>query len=397
MRRDLLEMGFKNVIELNHGESLGLGGDFEITSYHFSPFLDSTLVIEGDGYTLFNANDAKVMGLPLMQIVKRHPRIDFVFRSHSSANSRLCFEIIDRPSMPIDDAISYVRDFARFVHATGAKYAIPFASNHCFLHKDVFHLNQSVTTPKMVASYFEANKLRTPQLQIMVTGDYWSDADGFVTTNTDYFTNRQERLEQYRADNRAILDKYYAQEARATITLTHFNDYFTRVFQAMPGLVRRMYRDNPILYVLSAGDSRRLFEVDIGRRQVRNVTDYNDHTHPIQIHTSAAVMRQCMAMNLFSHLAISKRVRYRVTAKKKCLLTFLNLFFNFYEYEFLPLGRIMNRRFLSCWIRRWRELVLYFQIGKEVALGRAFNFSRYLPSLNNVDRVAKSFDIQKSS
>src|ERR1044071_875115 len=35
MRRDLLEMGFLNVIELHHGESFKLGDDFKLTSYHF--------------------------------------------------------------------------------------------------------------------------------------------------------------------------------------------------------------------------------------------------------------------------------------------------------------------------------------------------------------------------
>ncbi len=43
------------------------------------------------------------MGLTLKQITRKHRPIDFVFRSHSSANERLSYEIIDEPETPVDD------------------------------------------------------------------------------------------------------------------------------------------------------------------------------------------------------------------------------------------------------------------------------------------------------
>ena len=89
MYRDLKTLGFGNIARLRHGERLVIADDFAITSDHFSPYTDSALVIEGEGYTLLNANDAKFMGLPLKQIIDRHPGMHFVFRSHSSANNRV--------------------------------------------------------------------------------------------------------------------------------------------------------------------------------------------------------------------------------------------------------------------------------------------------------------------
>src|ERR1041385_8919845 len=89
-RRDLADMGFTNVIEVGHARSVVLQDDFTITSYQFSHWGDSALVIEADGVTLLNANDAKFMGLPLRQILSNHKRVDFAFRSHSSANDRIC-------------------------------------------------------------------------------------------------------------------------------------------------------------------------------------------------------------------------------------------------------------------------------------------------------------------
>ena len=96
-------MGCTHITELRHGEPFEVGPNFKITSYQFGYFPDSVLVIEADGKVILNANDCKTMGLPLRQILGRHPRIDFVLRSHSSANARLCFEIMDRGGSHIDD------------------------------------------------------------------------------------------------------------------------------------------------------------------------------------------------------------------------------------------------------------------------------------------------------
>jgi UDP-MurNAc hydroxylase len=380
MRRDLHAMGFAKVIELQHGESLALSGDFTITSYHFDLCLDSVLIVEAEGYTLFNANDAKVMGAPLRQILRRHPGIDFVFRSHSSANARACFELLDAPATAVDDPTRYARDFALFVCAVRARYAIPFASNHCHLHKETFHFNDLVTTPCMVADYFKTYHIDTPQIRIMVSGDSWSDTEGFVVAEHDYFENRQRHLDAYVERTKATLEALYAQEARATVTQPEVARYFAGVFRAMPALWRRLYRNNAVLYVLTAGETVYYFEVDFYCQEVRELTAYTDQSHPIQIHTAVAVLRHCMASGLFAHLPISKRVRYRVTTEKKYLLTLLNLFFDWYEYELLPLRRILNRYFVTAWLRRWRELYLYAQIVKDVVFRRGFDYARYLPA-----------------
>ncbi len=379
MRRDLHDMGFHHVIELRHGESLQLGFDFTITSYHFSLFLDSALVIDAGGYTLFNANDSKLMGAPLKQVLRQHPNVDFVFRSHSSANARACFEFIDQPLEAVDDPTRYVRDFARFTQAVGATYAIPFASNHCHLHPDTFRFNRAVTTPRMVEDYFRAHGLETPRVRVMVSGDSWSDADGFAIAKIDYFDDRQKHLAAYRDDKQATLARQAAVEAQTRIRKRHLDRYFGQVFNAMPRLWRRMYRHHPILYVLTAGERQYLFEVDLYQQVVCQLESYNDQSHPIQIHTSVALMRHCMGAHLFSHLAISKRVCYRVHSDQKRLMTGLNLFFNLYEYEMLPMRRLCTWRFFTAWRRRWRELWFYLRVGMSFAAGRGFDAARYLP------------------
>ncbi|WP_437785984.1 hypothetical protein [Sorangium sp. So ce1097] len=380
MKRDLLDMGFKEIIELGHGETFRPCRDFALTSYHFGPFLDSALVVEAEGITLFNANDAKLTGGPLHQLLARHPRIDFVFRSHSSANGRLCYEVVDAPGAPVDDIEAYIASFARFVKRTGARYAVPFASNHCFLHKDVFAFNNTIQTPRMVEEHFRKHGITSPELKVMLTGDSWSTDAGFsISAETArYFDDRDAMLERYRDEKKAKLEKFYALEARTRISKEEVEKYFSRFCAATPAAVRRVFRGRPITYVLQ-GAERYVFEVDLDRGTVEQRQEPRATADgPLEIHTSAFILRQCMALDLFCHLPISKRVRYRVSKRTKRYIQILNYLFNLVEYEWLPLDRALRVETASQLAPRWREGLLMAQMLKDVALGRGLSVDRYL-------------------
>jgi UDP-MurNAc hydroxylase len=366
MREDLHQMRFPNVVELAHGESLELAPGFKITCYQFG-FIptDSAVVIEGDGTTLLNANDTKLMGRPLTQVLDRHPRIDFVFRSHSSANSRLCYEITDDSERSVDDVDRYVQSFTDFVCRTGARHAIPFASNHCFLHDETYPFNDTVQTPAVVEAHFEHQKTSDTELQVMVSGDSWSSDGGFEISSHDYFERRSEHIEQYRLRKKPVLEKFYLKEARATIRDQHMSRYFADFFADLPAPFRLLYRKKPILFVLRAGENQTLYEVDIYRRSVQRLETYQDADYPMQIHTGTLVMKHCVTSRLLSHLPISKRVRYRVFAIRK-----------------LPLRRLVRIARL-----RWREGLLYAEIAKDLAFGRGFSERRYLRSAHRGART----------
>jgi UDP-MurNAc hydroxylase len=364
IRRDLGRLGFHNLHEMEHGESIELAPGFRVTSYQFSPFLDSALLVECEGVTLLDANDAKFMGGPLRQILKRHSRIDFVLRSHSSANSRLSYEIVDDPRVPVDDLSRYVQSFAAFAQATGARYAVPFASNHCYLHRDVYHLNNTIQTPRMVAEHFRARGISEPRVVLMLTGDSWSSVDGFHLSPAavDHFDRRAEHLDRYRGEKQETLEKFYAAEARTRVRHAEVQTYFADFLAAIPFAIRFYYRKRPVRYVLTAGDGIQRFEIDLYRRAVREIGESSGDPAPLEVHTSAFVFRHCMALDLFSHLAISKRARYRVARADRRAMVLLNLLFNLYEYDYLPLRSVLSRRFLTNWAHRWREVLLYLGI-----------------------------------
>ncbi len=378
IKRDLHQIGFKNVVEMRHGKRLELAPNFFLTSYQFYPFTDSAAVVECEDRVLLNANDAKFMGGPLRQILRRHPKVDFVFRSHSSANPRICFDIIDAiPGLETDNQESYIRDFVAFAQYVGARYAIPFASNHCFLHKEVFHLNHTVTTPMQVENYFKSHGITYPEVKVMVSGDSWSSEDGFITNSGSYFTQRESHLLEYAEAQTEKLHKFYALEEKTQVTLAQVQGYFRKFISAIPFPIRFLFKDRKVTYVLTGKGVFR-FQVDLYRGVVLQVEEENDLDHPLQIHTSAYIFGQCMAVGLFLHLGISKRVRFRARARDMKYLKLLELLFNMYESEMLPSKKMLSLRFISVWIPRWREVILYARIFIGKLLGRPFVLEHYL-------------------
>lgn len=379
IRRDLNQMGFSDVRELDHGETVTLAPGLALTSYQFFPFLDSAAVVQADGVTLLNANDAKFMGGPLDQILARHSPIDVVFRSHSSANGRLCFDVIDDPDRPLDDEDAYVRSFLAFVRKTGARIAVPFASNHCFLHPDVWPLNHTVTTPDKVVQAAKATGLPA-HVQIMASGDAWSSETGFDCQPDvqAWFDERPQRLEAYRDANQAKLDAFVAKEARARVSLGFVQRWATTFSAALPRPARWAFRGVPVTFVLTAGDRTSIYEVDLfaGTATERDAVD---PAKPVcEVHTTAFIFKQCVALDLFSHLPISKRVRFRVTKATLSRMKLLTFLWELYDYDYLPLADIDWPRMVRTWSLRWREVDLYRQIATDLAMRRGFDQTRYL-------------------
>jgi UDP-MurNAc hydroxylase len=231
-----------------------------------------------------------------------------------------------------------------------------------------------------VAKHFEERGIVSPEVKVMVSGDSWSSDAGFDIKPNDFFENREKHLREYGADNRERLEKFYAKEAEGHISPEDVQRYFSKFSRAVPWPIRRYFKGAPIHYVLTAGDRIFRIAVDLHRGTATADLPPVGASHPIEIHTSVYVFRQCMLLNLFSHLSISKRVRYRVISKRKRHVQVLNLLFNLYEYDMIPVRRMFTRRFVGVWLRRWREWSLYARIAASVALRREFKMSRYLPA-----------------
>jgi UDP-MurNAc hydroxylase len=392
MIRDLRSMGFSNVREVPHGRTVGLADDLRITPFLFFPFTDSALLIEAGGTTLLDANDCKICGLPLRQIKRRFPRIDFVLRSHSSANTRVCHEYLDAPAQTyelVDNQEDYLRSFSNFMSAVKPRYAVPFASNHCHLHKDARRFNRWQQTPKDVRDYFARYRSETglaTELVTMLPGSIWSESSGFaLSPESRWFSDRESQIEAYAQANRGALGDTYAREESVSVSIQDMRRFFERVHAHLPWFWRRRLRGRHVYFKSLSGASASLWKVDLAAGTVTSVSEAEYRASDMRVEMPAIVLRQALRANMFSHAGISKRVRWIATRESMRRLGFFMLLLDFEEYEIIPLRRNLTWRSLRVWMRRWREVLGYLQLswimrsrkigGKEVEQVALLEFS----------------------
>lgn len=381
MVQDLNWLGFEDVVEIPHGGVCRLGPDFELRSYQFGLTVDSAAIISGGGYTLFNCNDAKFFGLPLRQVLEAYPKIDFFLRSHSSASPvPLCVEDHARLLPPDNGNYDSADQFARCAIFTGARYAIPFASNHCFLHPETRHFNATATTPdaarRRYASLAAEAGART-ECVVMPPGSRWSDTSGFDIKLFD-FGDRARYVERLLERKAPRLAENAAHEAQAVADREGFESYFVPFLRAIPWAVRRFLL-RPLVFRVREAAGAQHWLIDPSRRQITPIGEAPRDCVVFEVH--AAVLNDCVRHRMFSVWTASKRIRIRLPSA--AALSQVNLWFallDLYEVDLLPLRRNLAPRALAVRIRRWREPVeVLGLLLRRILLRERFSVSRIYP------------------
>lgn len=371
---DLRRIGARHIVELRHGQRHKLTPNLAVTAYQFSPFSDSALVIEADGITILNANDAKFIGLPLAQILHRHKRIDFALRSHSSANARLTYHCLDAPEEVQDNVEGYSRAFCAFMMRVKPRYAIPFASSHCYLHRNTWEFNRYIVSPDAVAREFSAYQHEHPfatELKVMTSGDSWSNETGFNIRPVPWLADREASLRAYAAVKSPVLERTYAREAEVRISDDLVRRHLLAFVDAIPLLVRRYFRGHAVLFDAWAGDTRRGFILDLWCRSVTPVDPATTDPTMMRVSMPLHVFKAALTLRMFGHAGISKHPRWYATRADMWRLHLVEGLLSWYEAEAIPLSRLLRWRFFVCYARRWREVLLYFQLIAGVLRGKS--------------------------
>jgi UDP-MurNAc hydroxylase len=363
MVRDLKDLGFNNVMEILHGTRVKLADGLAIRSYQIGPiFTDSALVIEAEDKIILNANDGKFAGLPLRQMLDDYPQIDFCLRSHSSANARRCMHITDEPGAALDDDTHYVASFSMFMKRVRPQFAIPFASNTCFLHKDTVAMNVFSQTPSMVKGYFDAFARREQigtELRVMTSGDEWSTDKGFVLAQNDWFEARERRLREYAQQVQPTLQKYYAKEDKTRVSLELLKGFFAELWKNTPWILRRRFGNEQLLIVSLNSLVRDCYALDLRSGAVRSVPEEAAGDYAIRTEFPAIILAQSLRMNMFSQAWISKRVHYYSPRSKMHILQNFLRILELGEAELLPFRKVFSVRTVRTLLPRWREPLLY--------------------------------------
>jgi UDP-MurNAc hydroxylase len=383
MVEDLNWLGFQNVVEIPHGGSQQLGRDFELRSYQFGLTVDSAAMISGGGYNLFNCNDCKFFGLPLRQVLSDYPKIDFIFRSHSSASPvPLCVENHEK-LLPVNDSSYDSADqFARCAIFTGARYAVPFASNHCFLHAETRHFNSTATTPDLAKKRYMQIAAQTgvaTECMVMPPGSGWSDTTGFDIVPFD-FTRRQSYVDTLLERNAATLSRHAAAESAAIADFPAFKSYYEGFLRALPALIRRKL--SALVFHVNDAQGAHHWRIDPMRREIMALDAAPVGSVMFEVH--AAVLNDCVSHKMFSVWSASKRIKIHLPSAGA--LRHANLWFtllDLYEVDLLPLHKNFSPRALGVRLRRWREpLEVANILLRRLFLGQRFSVSRIYPLSN---------------
>ena len=372
MKGDLLkDFKFSNIKELNHGQRYSLSNYFQVASYQFNPFIiDSSLVIETDGVTLLDSNDSKTFGLSLKQITDNHPKIDFSFRSHSSAMPiPHCIRDIDvykTDRSPSD----YADDFIAFAKATKSRYMIPFASSHIYLHELSKRFNEFYSDPSYVKDQFDLKINSQQKCKIMVSGSSWSKEEGFDLINHD-FSNLKSDIEYYALKNISKLNKQQDMENKHKLNKRAFENYYLNFLKVCSLPFNFLNFRYAFLINEKKSSKKYLCIVDgLNRKtEVNTISKEKDiHNYKLDflIITPVYVFNDCNIKKMHNTYTPSKLLEIIILGKNgnKNLKRYFNLV-DLYENDILPFNSLISIRNIVIIFRRWREffdLLTYFYL-----------------------------------
>jgi UDP-MurNAc hydroxylase len=355
---DLAAVGFTDVHRVPHGKSVEIG-DIKLTLYQFGLLLnDAVVVLEAGGVTLLDANDAKMAGLALDNVLARHAPVDFAFRSHSSANPRVCFNITTALDYKPDDRDHYSRSFVAFMDRVKPRYAIPFASNHCHLPDDVFHFNKYICSPIELQAFVEKSAPdRHWKIQVMLPGSAWSDEFDFELVNDGSFSDIDKSLADYRQEVSGSLARTKESE-----NLTKINESVLKRFGKMVSYRPMGKSTGTVLVSLFWPDGRQAgwrFDLGTGEHQSVDAILEPQKGEPL-MRFPAAVFRDAVIRNMFHHAGISKRCQFLAYDRKDmdCLQKVFTALER-HELGLYPVKLDYIGRMLRAYAARWRELFVY--------------------------------------
>jgi UDP-MurNAc hydroxylase len=260
--------------------------------------------------------------------------------------------------------------FARCALHVGARYAVPFASNHCFLHKETIGFNSTATTPEVVRRYYQEFARRVgsrSECVVMPPGSSWSDREGFDIKPFD-FSARREYIDSLLAKHADKLQRSYEEEDAAEADFEGFRAYFQQLLRAVPAFIRARALA-PVVFRTRDGRGTHHWLVDPRRATVQEAALPPTDCVIFDVHP--AVLRDCARVKMFSVWSASKRLRIilpsvSALAQVQRWFTILDV----YELDMLPLARNFSPRALTIRMRRWREPLELARLGLRRALTR---------------------------
>ncbi len=353
IRPMLSERGFEHVEEIPHAASVHVG-PLEIHSYQFG--LDDSAVVISDGqHTLLNLNDSKAGGLALDQVLRRHPRVDFLFRSHAPAQSYpFCYSADDPADLELLPEDYYTKSFAAAAKRIQPRFAIPFASNVCHLHPESQSQNQHLVAPEAVAATCRG-VIGDAEVVILAPGDGW-DADlGFQISDPGATRRIPEIIRELATEKRSVLERYSDEEnALAPIDPASLEQHLLAFCRAVPWPLRRAFPFR-VAFELPASE---FLIVDLRKQRIEMRSQRPDDVDSV-VRANAHLLRDALDKYCLNLVGISKRLRVHLHRGGLVPDAAFWGLLAVYELGYLPVRSLLRPRPIAALWRRWREFAGY--------------------------------------
>lgn len=358
LANQLRELGFQRVTEMVEARRYRLGPDFAITAFQIQYLDDSVLVVEAGGVVIVDLNDAKPLPPSWRAIRRRFPRPDFMLRSHSPAWSfPTCYTFEDEAEAVAVERDSYMAAFREAARILEPRFAVPFASAVCHLHREARSENRHLVPSAEMADYLARHPLpgRTEFVR-MSHGASWSSESGFEGTERAAQLDFLTEVERLATRRERELARLYAVEDAVVLDHSAFRDYFQQFLRSL-GPFRRLLR-SVWVFRLRRGETLEYWTVDFARSRVtQGTTEPESYTSRIDVHP--AVLSDALETRVVANIEIAKRWRVHVRRGGVTGHLLLWVLISLFEAGYLTRRNLLTARFVAGYARRLPEVVHY--------------------------------------
>jgi len=371
MKKELINLGFNDICEMTHKKEYFLDKNFSIISHQVEHQDDSVLIIKVDGKIIVNLNDAKPMPSSWKWLIKNFKQPDFMFRSHSLAWSYPTKYSFHEDDVDILKKETYMREFLQCINYLEPKYALPFASYICHLHKETVQDNQHLTTPYDLETYVKANYKGKTIFKILNPGGKYSDLKNFYDIKNYNF---QDEVEYLKKKYSPYLEKLYLKEKEYKtdfdIIKNYFGDFISKI-----GLLRFTLKN--FIWIIDTHEEKILVDFYNRRVELLNSFDENKIKFSALISVNKSVLYKSVKDYIFSNIDISKRWNVKISKGNVQKHLYVTSLITLYEGRLIPiLPNFLKIRFIIGYIRRFPELLDYFKffikLRKSVSAARSY-------------------------
>jgi len=233
----VLNLGFKNVIELSSWKSEKLSDDLEITSIKNIDlmFEDSALLIKSNEGTVFCQTDCKMDFESLKKVNAAKPDIGFFMYSVANWYPDVYnYSKEKRDEIAKKRKAAKINGFINYVNVISPKYAIAYAGGPLFPHKSQLKLNYPITVfgcPDESKTAWDNSGNTGTEVVIMAADDEIS-IDGTHTQNNEPIlsTNKIDAVNELSLEIQDDLNRRRREEGEASSRLSNeIIDYFTKI------------------------------------------------------------------------------------------------------------------------------------------------------------------------